>query len=197
MQCLLRESCSHKQTNQQRKMIDPFLHNAGQRSACYKYEYNNRRSCCCGCHRCVCVCVCARVSERACENKPNIARIFSLEPSQVHVCLFHVTTGKISRPIHTKINQNLNANSKHTVQTALFPKRTNCKNTKKKQRKCTFTLRIWLKKKKIKVFVLYIYIFPGHQRHWFLMKKNCYALVLSCNCSTWPGPCDSLHTVLK
>ena len=66
----------------------------------------------------------------------------------------------------------------------------------KKQRKCTFTLRIWFKKK-IKVFVLYIYIFPGHQRHWFLMKKNCYALVLSCKCSTWPGPCDSLHTVLK
>ena len=47
---------------------------------------------------CVCVCVCVRERERERmrKHKPNIARRFSLEPSQVHVCLFHVTNGNKS-----------------------------------------------------------------------------------------------------
>ena len=166
-----------------------FLHSAGQRSACYKSEYNDRHSCCCGCHRCVCEWV--SVQERECmwKRKPNIARRFSLEPSQVHVCLFHVTNrNKFTTNSHKnkpklKCQQQTHSSNSPFSKTYKLQKYEKSKETAHSH---------WESGKKKRKFVLYIYVPTISKGHQFLMK-NCYALVLLCKCSTWPGLCEISH----
>ena len=201
MQCLLRESCSHKRTNQQRKMIMltgccvPCT-KACSYTALDKGVLVTNLNTTTDIHVAVgvtgvCVSEWVSVQERECmwKRKPNIARRFSLEPSQVHVCLFHVTnrnkfmTNSHKNKPKLKCQQQTHSSNSPFSKTYKLQKYEKSKETAHSH---------WESGKKKKKFVLYIYVPTISKGHQFLMK-NCYALVLLCKCSTWPGLCEISH----